>query len=51
MANAVVAVLAARGLALSDAERERVLACTDRTILDGWITRLATITNAARLFD
>jgi len=50
-ARAVVAFLAARGFALSDGERERILACTDRTLLDSWITRSATITDLARLFD
>ena len=50
-ARAVVAFLEARGFALSDPVRERILACTDRTLLDRWITRSATITDLARLFD
>ena len=51
VAGAVLAVLEARGFALSDPERERVLASTDKAILDSWITRSATITDLARLFD
>jgi hypothetical protein len=38
-AEAVLAVLVARGVAVSGAERERILSCTDRKMLDRWIGR------------
>ena len=50
-ARAVVGVLEARGLVLSDEERKRVLACTDEDLLDRWVKRSGTITDPARLFD
>jgi hypothetical protein len=45
-ARAVLAVLAARGLAVSDEIRSRVLACTDLSTLDRWIARAATASTA-----
>ena len=50
-ARAVVDVLEARALVLSDEERKRVLACIDEDLLDRWLKRSATITDPARLFD
>ena len=46
-AEALLAFLDARGLAPSEADRERVLACTDAETLDRWIARAATATSAA----
>jgi hypothetical protein len=40
-ATALLAFLQARGLAVTDAQREQVLACTDLGMLDGWIARAA----------
>ena len=48
--EALLAVLAARGLAPSEADRDRVLACTDAETLDRWITRAATAISAAEAF-
>jgi hypothetical protein len=45
-ARAVLAVLVARGLAVTDEIRSRVLACTDIPTLDQWITRAATAATA-----
>jgi hypothetical protein len=46
-AEAVLAVLAGRGLAVSDPLRDRVLACTDVARLDAWLTRAITAASAA----
>lgn len=46
-AEGVLAVLAARGFAVSDAERERVRACTDGATLDRWIARAVTAGSVA----
>jgi hypothetical protein len=47
--HALFAVLAARGLAVSKTERERILATTDPGVLDGWITRAATAGETAEV--
>ena len=44
-ARALLSVLQARGLAVTDAQRDQVLACTDRAVLDGWIARAAVATS------
>ena len=49
-AEAVIAVLDARGLLLDDASRARILACTDTATLDRWITRAATAPTLAAVF-
>jgi hypothetical protein len=49
-AAAVVAVLEARGLALSDEQRARVLGSADIKLLDQWIRRAAIVGNADELF-
>lgn len=41
-AEAILAVLSARGLAMSEAQRERVQGCTDIATLDRWIAHAAT---------
>ena len=41
-ARALIQVLAARGLALTDAHRARILACTDAAMLDRWVARAVT---------
>jgi hypothetical protein len=48
---AVIAFLDARGLRISDAQRERIAATTDLETLDDWIRRAATIKSADDLFD
>jgi hypothetical protein len=47
----VLAVLEARGILASAAERERILATTDLATLDLWVRRAATITSMDELFD
>jgi predicted transposase YdaD len=50
-AEGVLAVLAARGLAVSEEQRARVLACADLAILDGWLRTAATCSETAALFS
>lgn len=47
---AVLAVLAARGVALADADRDRVRACRDEATLTRWLARAATATAAGQVF-
>jgi hypothetical protein len=49
-AEAVLAVLETRGLALSDAERERILSCSELTTLRGWVRKAVTVSHVAELF-
>lgn len=49
-AVAVVAVLQARGIAMSDAEARRVHACQDLDLLNRWLERAATATSSAAVF-
>lgn len=50
-AKAVLAVLEARGLTISDDARVRVTGCTDLDQLDNWVRRAATATSADDLFE
>jgi hypothetical protein len=50
-AKALLAVLAARGLAVPDDARDRIAACTDLDQLEGWIRRAVTAESIADLFD
>ncbi|CCK59084.1 Conserved protein of unknown function [Mycobacterium canettii CIPT 140070017] len=50
-ANAVLAVLDARGIEISEPVRARVTGCTDLDQLDTWIRRAATATTVDDLFD
>jgi len=45
-ANSVLKVAAVRGLAFSDAQREKVLACTDLATLEDWLGRAVTAASA-----
>jgi hypothetical protein len=49
-AEAILLVLKARDLALTEAERDRILACTDLGQLQTWVTRAATAEKASDLF-
>ena len=49
-ARAIVLVLQARSVALSDEQRERIETCTDKALLDQWVLRAATATTADDLF-
>lgn len=48
-ALAIVRVLEARGIALDEAVRQRILACGDQARLDQWIRRAAVATTAAEV--
>jgi hypothetical protein len=48
--EALLAVLRARGVALSQGERGRILACQDAKKLDAWIERAGLATRAAEIF-
>ncbi|HLM71410.1 MAG TPA: E3 binding domain-containing protein [Polyangiaceae bacterium] len=48
-ANAVLAVLAVRGIAVSNEDRARIVACTDAVTLDRWITRAASAASVAEV--
>lgn len=50
-ARAVVRFLEARGLPISDAQRERILNTTDLDTLDRWIRKAVGITSTDALFD
>jgi len=49
-ARAVLLMLKARGFAVSDEVRQRMLACKDIAQLDRWAERAATVNEAAELF-
>jgi len=49
-AAAVLAVLAARGVAVSNEARARIEACTDVAMLDRWISRAATVSSTDEVF-
>lgn len=49
-AGAVVAFLRARGIALTNDEENRILACSDLELLDRWIRKAATVSTADELF-
>jgi predicted transposase YdaD len=49
-ALAVLAVLEARGLSVTAAQRAKVLGCTDLAQLDGWVRKAATAKTTAELF-
>ncbi|MFI2379386.1 hypothetical protein ACH5AO_30685 [Streptomyces sp. NPDC018964] len=49
-ANAVLRVLGARGVEVSDAVRERVMACADLGVLEGRLDRSLTVASAEELF-
>jgi hypothetical protein len=51
MAAAVIDVLGARGLALSNSQRERIVGCTDLAMLTRWIRLAATISTTDALFE
>jgi len=50
LADAVLAVLDARGLRITKAARERVRACADAGVLERWVRRAAVVERAADLF-
>jgi hypothetical protein len=48
-ARALLAVLKARGIEVPDPIRERILACADLEVLDGWLARAATAPSASEV--
>ena len=50
-AQAVLSVLHARGIQVTDTVRERVLACTDTETLQQWLVRAVSVERAEELFD
>ena len=46
-ARAILTLLDARGIAVSEAVRARILACTDLATLDRWVRRAATARTAS----
>ncbi len=50
MGGALLAVLAARGIAVDDGARARIAACLDAATLDRWITRAATASSLDEVF-
>jgi hypothetical protein len=51
VSEALLAVLAARGLTLSENDRARVAACTDLVTLGRWLTRAARATATTEVFE
>jgi hypothetical protein len=49
-AQALLTVLGARGIAIDEAARARVLGCQDRVTLERWIARAATASALAEVF-
>src|SRR5262249_8704273 len=50
-ANAVLRVLVARGIVVSEEVRERILSCTDLAQLDAWLDRAVVATRAEELLN
>ena len=46
-ARSILRLLANRGIAVSDAVREKILACTDIATLDAWFDRAGVVSTAA----
>jgi hypothetical protein len=49
-ASAILGVLEARGLSISEEQRARIEACSDLDVLDRWVRRAATATAIEELF-
>lgn len=50
-AFAVIQVLRARGISVEKDVEDRILACTDTTVVDRWIARAVVVTSAEQLFE
>lgn len=51
IARSVLAVLETRRVNVTEAQRERVLGCTDVAQLEQWLRHAATVSDAAALFE
>lgn len=49
-AEGVLQVLDARGIAVSEEQKARILACTDIAVLDRWIRRAVSVSSTEELF-
>ncbi|MFI6936713.1 hypothetical protein [Streptomyces sp. NPDC050287] len=49
-AEAILRVLGARGIEISDPVRGRVMGCTDLDVLGAWLGRSLSVTSAEELF-
>lgn len=49
LSSAILGFLAARGIAVSEAARKRIVECKDVTLLNRWITHAATVVSADEL--
>jgi hypothetical protein len=49
-AQALLTMLAARGIPVSDAARERIIGCEQLDVIEGWIRRALTVSAADELF-
>lgn len=49
--DALRLILRARGVAIGDADEARIASCDDAATLDAWLTRAATATDRAQVFD
>jgi hypothetical protein len=49
-AKAILKLLAKRGISMTEAHRERIMACTDLATLDSWFDRALTATAIDELF-
>lgn len=47
----VLHVLRARGITLTEAQRQRISSCTDVTVVDRWLELSVTVASAEQLFD
>jgi len=47
----VLAVLEARGFAVSDAQRQRIIGCSDLDTLALWLRQAVTVASADKLFE
>ncbi|GAA3224796.1 hypothetical protein [Nonomuraea helvata] len=50
-AASVLMILEDRGVPVTESIRERIMACTDRTLLENWLLRSFKVTTAEELFD
>ncbi|NJP71332.1 hypothetical protein [Streptomyces sp. C1-2] len=50
-AKGVLRVLEVRGIPVPDSARERILGCTDLTVVSDWLDRAGTVVRAEELFE
>ena len=50
-ARTILTILAARGIAVDDKTRARIMGCADMALLDTWAARAVTATTAADVLD